>query len=149
MTTSMGAKPQEVLMGTYLVPRTAQPNGDLHPAIYKTLIGLTLWLVFSIWLLFDRGKYVGLNLTMITAFFAVLVGIPIMLWAVWRREAAEAQTEEPAERFGAWKRRAFQTWSGGLTGGEAAAQILLPIAAVSIGMTIFGLVFFFTVPHLG
>jgi len=28
-------------------------------------------------------------------------------------------------------------------------QILLPIAAVSIGITIFGLVFAFAVPHLG
>jgi hypothetical protein len=28
-------------------------------------------------------------------------------------------------------------------------QILLPIAAVAFGMTIFGLVFLITVPHLG
>jgi hypothetical protein len=35
-----------------------------------------------------------------------------------------------------------------LRGKEAAMQILLPIAAVSIGMTIFGLVFLFDLPHL-
>ena len=28
-------------------------------------------------------------------------------------------------------------------------QILLPIAAVAIGMTIFGLVFYFDVPNIG
>ena len=31
---------------------------------------------------------------------------------------------------------------------EAAVQILLPIAAVAFGMTIFGLAFLFAVPHL-
>ncbi len=35
-----------------------------------------------------------------------------------------------------------------LSGREAAMQILLPIAAVAIGMTIFGLVFYFDVPAL-
>ena len=39
--------------------------------------------------------------------------------------------------------------TGNVSGGEAALQILLPIAAVAFGMTIFGLVFLFTVPHLG
>jgi hypothetical protein len=41
------------------------------------------------------------------------------------------------------------TWTGRVSGREAAMQILLPIAAVAFGMTIFGLVFLFTVPDLG
>jgi hypothetical protein len=41
------------------------------------------------------------------------------------------------------------TWTGGISGGEAAIQILLPISAVAFGMTIFGLLFLFAVPHLG
>jgi hypothetical protein len=41
----------------------------------------------------------------------------------------------------------FATSTGTLSGREAAQQILLPIVAVSIGMTIFGLVFYFDVPH--
>jgi len=40
------------------------------------------------------------------------------------------------------------TWTGGVSGREAAVQILLPIAAVAIGMTIFGLAFLYAVPHL-
>jgi hypothetical protein len=32
---------------------------------------------------------------------------------------------------------------------EAVTQVLLPLAAVSIGMTIFGLVYYFDVPHIG
>jgi hypothetical protein len=42
----------------------------------------------------------------------------------------------------------FATWTGGIPGREAAIQILLPIAAVAFGMTLFGLAFLFAVPHL-
>jgi len=48
-----------------------------------------------------------------------------------------------------WLSHSFDTWTGRATGRDAAAQILLPIAAVAFGMTIFGLVFLFTVPQLG
>jgi hypothetical protein len=43
---------------------------------------------------------------------------------------------------------AFATRTGRISGREAAAQILLPIAAVAIGMTVFGLVFLFAVPQM-
>jgi len=133
-------------MGTQLVPQPQ--HGDLHPAVYKAMIGLTLWLVASVWLLFDRGTYVGLLLVVVTFFFAVLVGIPVLLWASWRKNAPEEEVGAASERFDAWKRHAFSTWTGGISGREAATQILLPLAAVAFGMTIFGLVFAFAVPHL-
>jgi hypothetical protein len=38
--------------------------------------------------------------------------------------------------------------TGGISGREAMVQILLPIGAVAICMTIFGLVFLFAVPNL-
>ena len=137
------------LHSTLPVPRATPLHGDLHPLVYKALVGLTIWLVLSVWLLFDRGHYVGLNLIVITAFFLVLVGIPIALWLSWRREVSEAEQGEPVERFRDWTAQQFSTWTGGISGREAAMQILLPIAAVSLGMTIFGLVFAFAVPHLG
>ena len=51
--------------------------------------------------------------------------------------------------FGKWTACSFETWTGGISGREAAMQILLPIAAVAIGMTIFGLVFALAVPNPG
>ncbi len=134
---------------TLPVARDQSAHGDLHPAVYKTLVGLTIWLVLSVWLLFSRGNYVGLNLIVITAFFLVLVGIPVALWLIWRRDASEAEHGERANRFRDWRAQRFATWTGGISGREATVQILLPIAAVSIGMTIFGLVFALAVPHLG
>lgn len=133
---------------TLPVARGAPVHGELHPLVYKALVGLTIWLVLSVWLLFDRGHYVGLNLVVITAFFLVLVGIPVALWLAWRRAASEAEQGEAVERFRDWTAQQFATWTGGISGREAVIQILLPIAAVSLGMTIFGLVFVFAVPHL-
>jgi hypothetical protein len=52
--------------------------------------------------------------------------------------------------FREWSSHSFVTCTGGVSGREAAMQILLPlpIGAVAIGMTIFGLAFLFAVPHL-
>jgi hypothetical protein len=110
------------------------------------MVGLTIWLVFSVWALFSRGTYEGLTLSVITLFFFVLVGIPLILWLTWRHNT-EPDTRR-TEPFAEWASNAFETWTGRVSGREASMQILLPIAAVAIGMTIFGLVFMFTVPNL-
>ena len=65
--------------------RDNRPNDELHPLIYQSLIGLTIWLVLSVWGLFSRGAYEGLTLSVITLFFVILVGIPVLLWLTWRR----------------------------------------------------------------
>lgn len=125
-----------------------QPVNDaLHPVIYKTLAGLVVWLVASIWLLFDRAHYIGLILAMITVFFIILTGIPTLIWITWRRRAAHPD-HPPEENFRLWASQQFRAWTGDLSGAAAAAQILLPIAAVAFGMTIFGLIFDITIPHL-
>lgn len=130
--------------------RHDQPaHQGLHPLIYGSIIGLALWFVLSVWLLFNTGAYVGLSFAMITVFFVVIVAIPLLLWTTWRHNAAPGQTRTTSESFQDWAREDFATWTGGLSGHEAATQILLPIAAVCIGITIFGLVFYFDVPHPG
>jgi hypothetical protein len=130
--------------------RHSQPiNDELHPRIYKTLVGLAIWFVLSAWLLFDRGTaaYVGLMFAMITVFFVIIVSIPALIWLTWRRNVGNAPGGSEPFRF--WTTREFKTGTGAVSGGEATMQILLPIAAVSVGITIFGLVFIFAVPQLG
>jgi hypothetical protein len=124
-------------------------HDGLHPLVYRSMIGLTIWLVLSVWAFFNRGAYIGLTLAMITLFFVILLAIPVVIWKTWQHNAPPEETREPAESFDAWASQRFATSTGALSGREAAMQILLPIAAVSIGMTIFGLVFYFDVPHGG
>ncbi|MGE5164251.1 MAG: hypothetical protein ACM3IH_09535 [Sphingobacteriales bacterium] len=136
-------------MTTHLLPvRLNQPtNDELHPLVYRSIIGLTIWLVLSVWMLFSRGEYEGLTLTVITLFFVVLVGIPVLLWLTWRRNVDPNERHSYVAPFTEWT--SIESWTGSVSGREAAIQILLPIAAVAFGMTIFGLTFLFAVPHLG
>ena len=124
-------------------------HDGLHPLVYRSMIALTIWLVLSVWVFFNRGAYVGLTLAMITVFFVILMGIPVLIWKTWQHNAPAEETREPKESFDAWASQSFATRTGALSGREAAMQILLPIAAVSIGMFIFGLVYYFDIPHAG
>ncbi len=124
-------------------------HDGLHPLIYRSMIGLTIWLVLSVWVFFNTGAYGGLTLAVITLFFLIIVAIPVVIWKSWQHNAPPKETRTTAESFPAWASQEFSTWTGKLSGREAAAQILLPIAAVSIGMTVFGLVYYFDIPHAG
>ena len=135
-------------MTAHLPVRYDRPNDELHPLIYRSMIGLTIWLVLSVWMLFSRGAYEGLTLSVITLFFLILISIPVLLWLTWQRHIEPREQQNHAAPFGEWISHPFETWTGGISGREAAIQILLPIAAVAIGMTIFGLAFFIAVPHL-
>jgi hypothetical protein len=120
-------------MSTY--PMRHQPgDGGLHPRLYMIMVGLTVWMVLSIWFLFDRGGYIGLTLAMITLFFVILLGIPSLIWLASRKGKAPT----PSEDFHDWGEQGFDTWTERLSGKAAAIQILLPLAAVAFGMTIFG-----------
>ena len=136
-------------MANYPLPTQSNPttSDELHPLVYRSIIGLTIWLVLSVWALFSRGTYEGLTLSVITLFFLVLVGIPLILWLTWRHNT-EPDTQR-AEPFAEWASHTFETWTGRLNALEASMLILLPIAAVAFGMTIFGLVFMLTIPNLG
>src|SRR5262245_6056555 len=122
---------------------------ELHPFGYRAMIGLTIWLVLSVWALFSRGAYEGVTLSVITLFFVVLVGIPVILWLTWRRNTDLNEQHDNVAPYREWCSVSFAQWTGGVSGREASMQILLPIAAVAFGMTIFGLVFLFAVPSLG
>ena len=135
-------------MSDHNLRRNVPINVTLHPLVYGAIIGLTLWLVLSIWLLFDSGAYVGLILTMIAAFFVIMVGIPTLIWLSWRHNT-EPEARGRAENYRSWTMHQFSTCTENLRGSAAAVQILLPLAAVSFGMTVFGLVYYFAVPQLG
>jgi hypothetical protein len=137
-------------MATYPLPaQHDRRTSELHPLIYRAMIGLTIWFVLSVWVLFSRGAYEGVTLSVITLFFVVLVGIPVVLWLTWRRNTDPNEQHVNVAPYREWSSGSFETSRGGVSGREASMQILLPIAAVAIGMTIFGLVFLFAVPHLG
>ncbi len=115
-------------------------QGGLHPLVYKAIVALAAWLVLSIWIFFDRGNtYLGLAFVMITFFFAMLTGIPLALLHEWRRYTPQAESR--GESFRDWESREIPTWTERIPGRDVVIQIMLPLAAVVVGMTLFGLVF--------
>src|SRR5262249_58458205 len=64
----LGRRPMEAIMNTHPLCE------DLHPTVYRSIIGLTIWLALSIWLPFHRRAYVGLDLAIKTVLLCVCVG---------------------------------------------------------------------------
>ncbi|MBX9824305.1 MAG: hypothetical protein K2Y27_04835 [Xanthobacteraceae bacterium] len=124
--------------------RHNQPVSDrLHRNVYQAVIGLTLWLIVAAWLLFGSAPDADSFLIILTAFFLIAMAIPLAIWMVWSKVGPGAGREQgPSLRD--WLSGDFETCQYRLKGTEAAIQILLPIAAVSLGLTAFGLVLYFT-----
>ena len=87
-------------------------NDELHPLVYRSIIGLTIWLVLSVWVLFSRGEYEGLTLSVITLFFVILVGIPVLLWLTWRSNVDPNERHGYVAPFAEWTSHPFESWTG-------------------------------------
>ena len=113
-------------------PPVRETTSLLHPRVYALMMGLAGWLVLSVWIFSGVGSTDYL-LAIVSGFIFIAVALPFILSRL-RRPGSEAPS------FRAWGSRDFDTWTGRLRGSHAAAEILLPIAAVAFGMTAFGIV---------
>jgi hypothetical protein len=114
---------------------------QLHPAVPKMAAGLVAWFVLMAWVFFDRQSVVGLPLAFVTLLFVVVGLLLGAVYLVWQRHRP-AHTRHPNEiLFRDWSTGNFAVWDGKLHGGQAAIQILLPIAAAAFGLTAIGIVF--------
>jgi hypothetical protein len=129
-----------------LARKLSKPNGrqtsHLHPFIYKLIVGVAAWMALAAWGFFRQSGYIGLVLAVITGFLLVVVGIPYILWRIWRGGRSEMRT--PAERegegsLGDWLNGDLDIWQGRLKGLDAMVSILLPLMAVAVGMTTFAI----------
>jgi hypothetical protein len=85
-------------------------------------------------------NYMGLLLAVVTGFFLMAMAIPVLLWLTWRRHRDYGAAESGSGSFRHWASSDLAVWQGRLVGSEAAVQVILPIAAVSIGLTAIGIV---------
>ena len=121
-------------------PNQDSPTSDsLHPVVNMAIIGLVSIFVAAVWMFFDSDPYGAWLDVVVTGLFVVAIAIPAICWQTWRRNADEAKGADV--RFRDWAAAEFDTWTGPVKGTDATAEVLLPIAAVSVGMTVLGLVF--------
>ncbi len=118
------------------------------------MVGLAVWLLISAWVFFDGTGYINLALVMVSVLFIMAIGIPFMLSRAAPHAdqgappdvattdgASGSETGSATESFGDWIHGDLDAWTGRCRSWTAAAEILLPIAAVAFGMMAFGIVF--------
>jgi hypothetical protein len=116
-----------------------RPTTDrAHPRIYAILIALAAWFVVALWS-FAGGGITDYLLFIVSGFIFVVVTLSLILFSIKRRDATVKDTAELSLRE--WTKWNYETWTGPLTGAQAATQILLPVAAAALGMTMFGIAF--------
>jgi hypothetical protein len=115
------------------------PTDSLHPLVNVAIIGLVSMFVAAVWMFFDSDPYGAWLDVVVTGLFVIAIAIPAMCWLTWRRNADGARGDSLS--FRDWAAAEFDTWTGPVKGANATVEVLLPIAAVAVGMTVLGLVF--------
>ncbi len=115
-------------------------SDSLHPRVNMAIIGLVLMFVAAMWTFFDSDPYGAWLDVVITGLFVIAIAIPALCWLTWRRNT-DGATDEGHPSFRDWAAGEFDTLTGPVKGANATAEVLLPIAAVAVGMTVLGLVF--------
>jgi len=122
-------------------------SNQLHPVVHKAAAALLIWFVAAAWLLFGGGGYIDLALAMISVLVFVILAILMALRRVKQRSDARSTVAGDSHAVGApqslgmWLHGEFATHSGREKGSVAAVEILLPIAAVALGITVLGIIF--------
>jgi hypothetical protein len=116
----------------------------MHPRVHKILIAVTAWFALAVWSFAGHG-IVNYLLFIVSGFMFVAVALPLLLSNVGRDGRAAARKEH-APSLRDWAKCEYETSAGKLSGAEAATQILLPVAAAAVGMTLIGMIFYFSTP---
>jgi hypothetical protein len=84
-----------------------------------------------------------LLLAVVTGFFFMAIAIPFAIWLVWRKNQDPDAMRGESISLRDWASGEFETWQGRRKAAAAAAEIVMPIAAVSFGLMALGIVFYF------
>jgi hypothetical protein len=128
-------------------------SNELHPTVHRAAAALLIWFVAAAWLLFGGTGYIDLALAMISVLVFMIIAIPVALWRAgarargWTAGSTVSHEGDPShaiaetESWSRWLRGEFSTCTDQERGSESAVEILLPIAAVALGITVLGVVF--------
>jgi hypothetical protein len=93
------------------------------------------------WVLFDRSSDVSPSLAFVSLLFVVAVGLPWILSRVWRMHRMPYEPHAQQASLHDWEAGDFTVWGAKLHCTHAAIEVLLPLMAVSFGLTAIGIVF--------
>jgi hypothetical protein len=120
----------------------------LHPFVYAALLGFVSWLVIAVWG-FARDGLTDYLMVIVSGFIVLFATIPATLFLmVQSQRTTDQDGARNQESFRDWAAGEFSTWQDRVKGANAAVEILLPIAALAVGMTAFAVVAHYTIPSV-
>jgi hypothetical protein len=128
-------------MSRELIAHNKPVFDQLHPRIYRAAVGLIAWFALMAWVLFDRSSDVSLSLMFVTVLFTVAIALPWTLSLVWKQFQMPHEGQTKPTSFHDWTDGDFAVWGARLRARDAAIDVLLPLVAVSLGLTAIGVVF--------
>jgi hypothetical protein len=114
-----------------------------HPRIYTIVAVSCAWFVLMVWN-FATGGLVDYLLVIVSGFIFVAIALTMILFSVSGKKNADTtpgNASDPSLRE--WAGWNYETRTGRILGAQAAVQILLPIVAAAVGMTLIGIIFHF------
>jgi hypothetical protein len=122
-------------------PEAEASNADrVHPRVYKAMVGLAvMWIVATLAFWVDASQ-TGDAFLFAVVLIVVAVAIPLALMRIGRHSQGAGFERAAGGSFRDWQRGELSVWGSRLRASEAAVQILLPLAAVAIGMLVFAIV---------
>jgi hypothetical protein len=128
-------------MSRDLVAHNKPVFDQLHPKIYGAAVGLVAWFALMAWVLFDRNVDTKLALMFMTVLFVVAVTLPWTMSLVWKKYQMPHEQHLRQVSLHDWRAGDFAVWDAKIHGTHAAIDVLLPLIAVSAGLTAIGIVF--------
>jgi hypothetical protein len=134
-------------MDTSTIGHNHSVSQRLHPFVYKAIFALAVVFLLGVWE-FAGDEYTGYLIAVVAGLVFVALALPFVLWRIRRSHRRRGRAEESdapeKETFGDWAAGDFQGWQDREKAGNAAVEVLLPIAAVAFGMVAFSIVSSFT-----
>jgi hypothetical protein len=115
-------------------PRADLPSDDFAPGLRKMIFGLTAWFALATVALVSRDA-VAVLIAGALAFAAVLVVSRFRLWRLRWPDPGVPRAPETATLERGWRER--------LRSAEPTMEVLLPIMAAALGMTLLALISYF------
>jgi hypothetical protein len=126
------------------IPRLDPRATTFHPGVFKGAVLLGALYVLAAWGFAGHGV-TDMLLVVVSGFFFVSMGLVTLLWLTRRRHPRDdlGDRECRTDSFGHWACRDVETSTGRVRGSLATIEVLLPIAAVALGMVAFAVVVHF------
>jgi len=129
--------------------RSNRPVSDhLHVYVRRSILALAVWLIATVVALFSAHGHTALAVAVVCAFIFIVVVLACALLHIGVRGERVRGISSTGDSVSLrdWLSGQFRIYQGSLSGKDAAIEIILPLAAVSLGMTLFGIILHFAAP---